>query len=338
MTKKARKRTSRQPLETETKARPVEIKIEETQAGERVDKLVAAVIEKLSRSAVQKLIEEGLVTVNAAPVKASYRLDTGDLVLVSLPPSEPAQILPEPIPLAILYQDASIIVVDKPAGMVTHPAHGHTSGTLVNALLALYPPLAQMDVPERAGIVHRLDKDTSGIIVVAKTEAVRQAIQAQFKAREVQKTYLALVEGHLVPAQGIIEAPIGRDPNNRKRLAVLRGGREAVTIYRVLEFFERHSLVQVEPKTGRTHQIRVHMASVHCPIVGDRVYGYRRPRLLLQRHFLHAQHIRFRHPATGQMVEFNADLPAELTALLERLRAETPRIDPCCCKILNCTH
>jgi 23S rRNA pseudouridine1911/1915/1917 synthase len=212
--------------------------------------------------------------------------------------------------------------------MVTHPAYGHTSGTLVNALLAHCPPLAQVDGPERAGIVHRLDKDTSGLIVVAKNQAIRQALQAQFKARKVGKVYLALVEGHPQPEQGLIEAAIGRDPNHRKRMAVLPGGRDAITAYQVLEYLARHSLVRVEPQTGRTHQIRVHMAFIHHPIVGDRVYGYRKQRLPLKRHFLHAQQIRFRHPQRGQTVEFHADLPLELATLLAQLRAQTPPTEP----------
>jgi 23S rRNA pseudouridine1911/1915/1917 synthase len=241
-------------------------------------------------------------------------------VLVRVPPSQPIEIRPESIPLSILYEDDALIVVDKPAGMVTHPAYGHMSGTLVNALLAHYPPLAQMENLERAGIVHRLDKDTSGVIVIAKTEAIRQALQAQFKAREVQKTYLALVEGHPDPAQGIIETAIGRDPKDRKRMAVLRSGRRAITAYRVLELFDQHSLVELKPETGRTHQIRVHMAFLRHPVVGDRVYGYRKQRLPLKRHFLHAQHIGFRHPQTGQFVEFSVDLPPELISLLARLR------------------
>lgn len=323
------KKKNRQPPEAETAAQQVvEIRIQEMQAGERVDKIVTAEIEELSRSAVQKLIKERFITVNAAPVKASHRLEAGDLVLVRVPSPQPVEIHPEAIPLTILYEDAALIVVDKPAGMVTHPAYGHTSGTLVNALLAHCPPLAQMDDLERAGIVHRLDKDTSGIIVVAKTEAVRQALQAQFKAREVQKTYLALVEGHLDPAQGVIKAAIGRDPKNRKRMAVLRGGRKAITAYRGLEFFDQHCLVQVEPKTGRTHQIRVHMAFLRHPIAGDRVYGYRKQRLPLKRHFLHAQHIRFRHPQTEQVVEFCTDLPPELATLLARLRGQVSQIAP----------
>jgi len=302
----------------------IEIKIQASQAGQRVDKLVADEIKELSRSAVQRLIKEERITVNATPVKASHRLEAGDVVLACLPPPQPSEIHPEPIPLTILYQDASLIVVNKPAGMVTHPAHGHTSGTLVNALLAHVPCLAQMDDPRRAGIVHRLDKDTSGLIVVAKTKAARQALQAQFKAREVQKTYLALVEGHPKPEQGLIEAAIGRDPHHRKRMAVLSSGREAITAYRMLEHFDRHSLVQAKPKTGRTHQIRVHMSFIRHPVVGDRVYGYRRQRLPLKRHFLHAQHIRFRHPSSDQPVEFHADLPPDLLTLLNRLRAHLP--------------
>ncbi len=320
MKKKTRNKTSRQCPEAETAARVVEITVQQAQAGERVDRLVSAAIEGLSRSAAQQLIQRGQITVNAAPVKASHRPQAGERVIVRLPPPQTIEIRPEPIPLAILYQDDSLIVVDKPAGMVTHPAHGHFSGTLVNALLAHYPPLAQTDAPERAGIVHRLDKDTSGLIVVAKTPAVRQALQAQFKARQVHKTYLALVEGHLTPPQGIVETPIGRDPNHRQRMAVLHDGRPAVTRYRVQEFFERHSLAQIEPETGRTHQIRVHMAFLRHPVVGDRVYGYRKQRLPLRRLFLHAQRLRFRHPQTGQSVEFEAELPPELTTLLERLR------------------
>jgi 23S rRNA pseudouridine1911/1915/1917 synthase len=319
---------NRQPLEAATAVQVIDIRVQAAQSGERVDRLLAAELEELSRSAVQRLLKKGLVTLNGAPVKASHRLAAGDLVCVHLPPPPAVEIHPEPIALNSLYEDKSLIVIDKPAGMVTHPAYGHTSGTLVNALLAHYPPLAQVDDPTRAGIIHRLDKDTSGVIVVAKTEATRLALQAQFKAREVHKTYLALVEGHPEPAQGIIKAATGRDPNHRKRMAVVRGGREAITAYRVLEFFDQHSLVQAEPKTGRTHQIRVHMAFIRHPVVGDRVYGYRKQRLPLKRHFLHAHCIRFRHPETDQELEFCADLPDELIDILFRLRAQVPGIRP----------
>lgn len=305
-----------------------ELRIQKSQAGQRVDKLIAAELDELSRAAVQRLIKEQLVTVNATPTKASYRLEVGDVISVRLPPPQSIEIHPEPMPLIIVYEDDGLIVVDKPAGMVTHPAYGHTSGTLVNALLAHHPPLAQVGEPGRAGIVHRLDKDTSGLIVIAKTQAIRQELQALFKARQVHKVYLALVEGHPQPEQGLIEATIGRDPNNRKRMAVLRTGRDAITAYQVLEYLDRHSLVRAEPKTGRTHQIRVHMASIRHPIVGDRVYGYRKQRLPLKRHFLHAQQIRFRHPQSGQLTEFRADLPPELATLLAQLRAQVPRIEP----------
>jgi len=328
MKKRTRNTTSRQRPEATATAQVVEIRIQETQADERLDRLVSAELDELSRSAVQRLIKEGLVTVNSAPAKASRRLEAGDLVLVHVPPPPSVEVRPEPIPLTVLYEDASIIVIDKPAGMVVHPAYGHTSGTLVNALLAHCSLLAQMSDPERAGIVHRLDKDTSGLIVVAKMEAIRLALQSQFKTREVQKTYLALVEGHPEPMEGVIRAAIGRDPKNRKRMAVLRGGREAITAYRVLELFGEHSLVQAEPKTGRTHQIRVHLAFIHHPVVGDQVYGYRKQRLPLKRHFLHAQRIRFRHPQTGQSVEFHSDLPTELADLLAQLRAQVPPIGP----------
>lgn len=300
--------------------RIIEITTQVSQAGERVDQIVASEIDALSRSTVQRLIKKERITVNAAPVKASYRLETGDLITVRLPPPESQTLLPEPIPLDILYQDDDLIVVNKPAGMVTHPAPGHACGTLVNALLAHHPPLVQMTTPERAGLVHRLDKDTSGVIVVAKTEAARRDLQAQFKARKVLKTYLALVEGHPDPEQGRIEAAIGRDPKNRKRMAAIHGGRRAITTYRVQERFARHTLVQVSPKTGRTHQIRVHMAFIGHPVVGDRTYGYRKQRLLSERQFLHAWRIRFAHPQSGRPMSFEAGLPPDLQAVLARLR------------------
>jgi 23S rRNA pseudouridine1911/1915/1917 synthase len=306
-------------------ARILEITTQASQAGERVDKAMAEEIEGLSRSAAQRLIKKEQVTVNAAPVKASYRLAMGDVIVVRLPASKPKIVRPEPIPLDVLHQDDSLIVVNKPAGMVAHPAPGHPSGTLVNALLAHEPSLAQMTPPERAGLVHRLDKDTSGVIVAAKTEAARRALQAQFKARKVQKSYLALVEGHPVPPRGRIEAAIGRDPKNRKRMAAIHGGRRAVTTYRVRERFADHTLMEVRPKTGRTHQIRVHMAFIGHPIVGDLTYGYRKQRLTLERQFLHAWRIQFLHPKTGQSIAFEAPFPPDLEAILTHLRGQSPQ-------------
>jgi 23S rRNA pseudouridine1911/1915/1917 synthase len=204
--------------------------------------------------------------------------------------------------------------------MVVHPAYGHREGTLVNAVLAHAPEVADVGGLERAGIVHRLDKDTSGLIIIAKDNETRIALQKQFKRRRVQKTYLALAEGHVDPREGIVDAPIGRDKRDRKRMAVVRSGRPARTRYRVREYFDDHTLVEVMPRTGRTHQIRVHMAWLGYPLVGDDIYGYRRQRVLKHRHFLHAARLRFTHPATGAEVEFEAPLPPALSALLESLR------------------
>ena len=298
----------------------VELRVGE--GGQRLDKYVAQMVPDLSRSRAQRLIEEGLITVNGEAAKPSYRVEAGDRVVVRIPPPEPVEVRPEPIPLDIVYEDADILVVNKPAGMVVHPAHGHRAGTLVNAILAHCPELAATDEELRPGIVHRLDKDTSGLIVVAKNEAARRYLQRQFKRREVRKVYLALVEGRLEPPQGVIEAPIGRHPRHRKRMAVVEGGREARTDYRVLEYFDQHTLVAAEPKTGRTHQVRVHFASLGHPLVGDPLYGFRRQRLPLRRQFLHAQTLGFRLPASGQYVEFTAKLPEDLRKVLEALRGQ----------------
>jgi 23S rRNA pseudouridine1911/1915/1917 synthase len=300
----------------------IEIRVE--QGGTRVDKHIAEKVPQLSRSFVQKLLQEGCVTVNGQVPKASYRVEVGDLVLVRVPPPEPVEARAELIPLNIIFEDADIIVVDKPAGMVVHPAHGHRSGTLVNAVLAHCPDLAPVGGELRPGIVHRLDKDTSGLIVVAKNDAAHQHMQRQFKQRLVEKTYLALTEGQLPSAQGAIDAPIGRDPRHRKRMAVVvRGGREARTEYTVREYFPEHTLVTVRPVTGRTHQIRIHLASIGHPLVGDRVYGKRKQRLLPNRHFLHAASLAFTLPGTTEQRTFRSDLPDDLAAVLDMLRART---------------
>lgn len=299
---------------------------------ERLDRFLAGQVPDLSRSAAQRLIDEGRVTVNGEPARSSYKVRAGDQVVVLLPGDDGVQELrPEAIPLHVVYEDDALLVVDKPAGMVVHPAPGHTGGTLANALLAHSPALAGLDLPsseQRPGIVHRLDRDTSGVILLAKTEKVQRALQQQFKDRRVDKAYLALVHGHLQPAWGRIEAPIGRDPQHRQRMAVLPGGREAVTEYHVLEQFAwqtgpaagMYSLVKAEPRTGRTHQIRVHLASVGHAVVGDPVYGRRRTHLPLERQFLHAGHLGFQHPVTGQRLELDTPLPADLAGVLELLR------------------
>jgi 23S rRNA pseudouridine1911/1915/1917 synthase len=300
--------------------------------GERLDKFLtdqlAARGVALSRARVQQLIKDGAVRLNGKPEKPAYRLAQGDQLDVQLTPELIAPDLnralqPEPLPLRILYRDADIAAIDKPAGMVVHPAAGNAHGTLVNALLAHFPQVASVGGENRAGIVHRLDKETSGVILVALSEAARLHLMAQFAARSVRKRYLALVDGAPSTLSGVINAPIGRDPAQRKRMAILpanRGGREAISHFQVLERFAQHALLEVLPQTGRTHQIRVHLAFIGCPIVGDAVYGRRKPTLKLGRHFLHAESIVFRNLADEQ-VRVQAPMPPELTRALAALRA-----------------
>lgn len=289
--------------------------------GERLDRTVAAHIPELSRAIAQRLIKEGAVTVNGRVSKPSYCTQAGDEIRVHVPAEPPPEIVAEPIPLAVLYEDDALLVIDKPAGMVVHPAAGHTRGTLVNALLARCPQIADVGGAGRAGIVHRLDKNTSGLILVAKDETAHTALQRQFKHRQVLKTYLALVEGRVHPREGIIEAPMGRDKRQRKKMAVVQSGREARTQYRVLEYLPDHTLLEVYPQTGRTHQVRVHLAWLGYPVAGDSLYGRRRQPLLQNRHFLHAARLRFAHPVTGDELAFESPLPAELAAALKKLRA-----------------
>jgi 23S rRNA pseudouridine1911/1915/1917 synthase len=305
--------------------RQIELQVNERSG--RLDKYLADEIPELSRSAAQRLIDDAQVTVNGEPARASYKTRPGDAVVVLLPSPELRELEPEAIPLAVLFEDESLLVIDKPAGMVVHPAPGHPGGTLVNALLAYCPELAESG-DERPGIVHRLDRDTSGLILVAKSEKARRALQRQFEQRQVDKAYLALLDGHLQPAYGRIEAAIARDPQHRQRMAVLPGGREAITEYHVLEHFAHdlgpaagvYSLVEAEPRTGRTHQIRVHFASIGYPVVADAVYGRRKSRLPLPRQFLHASRLGFKHPNSGQRLNLEAPLPPDLAAVLTLLR------------------
>ncbi len=288
--------------------------------GERLDKITPTHVPDLSRATAQRLIKAGEVTVNGRPSKPSYRVQVGDEVVVRVPIEMPAPVVPENIPLDVIYEDDALLVVNKPAGMVVHPAYGHASGTLVNAVLAHCPQIADVGGPDRAGVVHRLDKDTSGLILIAKDSVTRAALQRQFKRRQVAKTYLALVEGQMQPREGVVEAPVGRDKRQRKKMAVVRSGREARTMYRAIEYFANYTLLEVRPHTGRTHQVRVHLSWLGYPIVGDAVYGRHRQRLLRGRHFLHAARIRFSHPATSEEVEFEAPLPPKLADVLNQLR------------------
>lgn len=291
--------------------------------GERIDRALAAARPDISRAQWQRLIKEGQVTLDGRPVKASQRLEGGERLMVMLPEAAPTDLVPEAIPLDIRYEDRDILVINKPAGMVVHPAPGHDRGTLVNAVLAHAPDLEGIGGEIRPGIVHRLDKDTSGLILVAKNERALRDLQRQFKQRLVEKRYLALVEGAVHPAEAIIEAPIGRDPRQRKRMAVIRPGssatsRPAETRYRALTFYDDFTLVECFPLTGRTHQIRVHMAFAGYPLVGDTVYGRRKQRLPLRRHFLHAARLSFTRP-DGQPMTIEAELPPDLQQLLDQL-------------------
>lgn len=290
------------------------------EGAERLDRSIVAQVPDLSRAQVQRLIKSGQVLVDGRPSKPAYLVEAGQRIEVVLPEEPETAILPESLPLDIIYEDDALLVVNKRAGMVVHPALGHTSGTLVNALLAHCPQVANVGGIERAGIVHRLDRGTSGLLVVAKDEATRDALQRQFKRRRVRKVYLTLVEGRIEPREGIIELPVGRDRMERKKMAVVRTGRDARTTYRVVEYFRDHALVEVRPQTGRTHQIRVHMAWIGYPIVGDSVYGTHRQRLLQGRHFLHAAKLSFVHPGSGEEVTFEAPLPVQLEGVLKRLR------------------
>ncbi len=289
--------------------------------GERLDTFIARRCPELSRSHARRLIDEGLVSVNGRKVKPSERVAAGLSVSVTIPPPETITLVPEAIPLTIIYQDGDIIVLDKPAGLTVHPASGHPSGTLVNALLAACPDLRGIAGTLRPGIVHRLDKDTSGLMVVAKNDRAQRALQRQLKDRDVRKTYLALVRGVPAPREGTIAAPIGRHPKNRKKMAVVADGREATTRYRVREEIAggQYSLLEVEPVTGRTHQIRVHLAAVGHPVVGDATYG--RPSAAVGRQFLHAHKLAFGMPLGGRTVEFESPLPADLREALSQLRA-----------------
>ena len=287
-----------------------------TTEGVRLDKYIAQECPDLSRSYVQRLISEGYITVNDRAAKGSLKLNIGDKIAAVIPPPAPPTPLPEEIPLNIVYEDSDLLVVDKPAGLAVHPAPGHPSHTLVNAILAHCPDFA-ISGSMRPGIVHRLDKNTSGLMVVAKNDAAQQSLSNQMKARSVLKRYLVLIQGHLSPERAIIDAPIGRDPGHRKRMAVVSEGREARTQYRVIKYLNGYTLIEVTLETGRTHQIRVHLSSIGFPVVGDEVYGRKSPHL--GRQFVHACQLGFRLHSSGEYVEFSSKLPADLEQALERL-------------------
>src|SRR5581483_11347517 len=281
--------------------------------GVRLDKFILRQRLDLSRSYIQSFIQDGFVQVEGKPRKPNYTVKSGETITLEIPPPAPTAAQPETIPLAILYKDDALLVVNKPAGMVVHPAAGHGSGTLVNAVLG-YDPEIVTGNEERPGIVHRLDRDTSGVMLIAKTDAALRALQRQFAAREVHKTYLALVHGVVKTPQGKIDAPIARDPRDRKKMAVVTKphARNAVTLFYVLARTNKYTLLRVEPETGRTHQIRVHLAFIKHPVVADEVYGKKRNELGLTRQFLHAWRIEFAHPVSGEKMTWGAPLPQDL--------------------------
>jgi 23S rRNA pseudouridine1911/1915/1917 synthase len=291
------------------------------EAGERIDRYLAAVLAgEASRSQVQDWIRAGLVRVNGKPVKPNCRLEAGDMLEVTMPEPEPEELEPEPIPLDIVYEDRDVVVVNKPRGLVVHPAPGHQRGTLVNALLYHCRDLSGVGGKIRPGIVHRIDKDTSGLLMAAKNDQAHQRLSEQLKAHAVVRKYTAVVQGIVPHDRGTIDAPIGRDPRDRKKFAVNpKSGKPAVTHFAVLERFREHTLLELSLETGRTHQIRVHMSYAGYPLEGDPLYGRRR-KALMDGQALHASTLGFRHPASGEPMLFEAPLPEDMERLLGMLR------------------
>ncbi len=292
-----------------------------TDAGKRLDKLISEQLPELTRSAVQHLMQDGCVTIAGKPVKKNTRASAGDVITVELPEPREVEIEPENIPLDIVYEDGDIIVVNKPKGMVVHPAPGNWSGTLVNALMYhCGDSLSGINGEIRPGIVHRIDKDTSGLLVVAKNDRAHQSLAEQIKVHSAGRRYFAVVYGTPREQKGTVNAPIARHPIDRKKMAVLAGGREAITHYEVLEQYAGYSYLTFLLETGRTHQIRVHMAHIGHPIIGDPLYGPAKDKWKLQGQCLHAGELTLTHPATGERMTFQAPLPAYFTTVLQKLR------------------
>ena len=290
---------------------------------ERLDKFLVGQLQEFSRSRIQGLIADGSVDVNGRTAKkAGQTLESGFSVTVRIPPVASTDLVAEDIPLDIVFENEDLIVVNKPAGMVVHPAAGHSSGTLVNAVLGYEPDIEGIGGEERPGVVHRLDKETSGLILLAKNERAHRWLQDQFRLRKVDKTYLALVDGKPPTPSGRVESYIGRDPSHRKRMAIVSEsrGREAISEYKTVESFRDHTLLEFHPLTGRTHQIRLHCAFLGCPIVGDEVYGRKTFSVVIERHFLHAYRLKIILPGEKEVKMFEAPLPEELEQVLVSLR------------------
>jgi 23S rRNA pseudouridine1911/1915/1917 synthase len=316
------------------------LEVSDAAAGTRLDAYTANRLGNLSRARVQRAIEDGEILVNERTVKASYRLRAGDRIDLDLTEPPPSELLPEALPISIVFEDEDLVVVDKAAGMVVHPGAGVSSGTLANALAYHFQELSREAGPMRPGIVHRLDRDTSGLIVVAKNDQAHEALSEQFRSRQVVKVYIALVHGGVRSSSGEITARIGRSRHNRTRMAVLRsGGREAITLFEVAVRYQEFSLLRVRIKTGRTHQIRVHLSHIGHPVAGDSVYGKGRAEtirdraarssvLSLGRHFLHSATLQFKHPRTGEQLDFVSPLPDTLVNCLSTLGQPLMRPGP----------
>ena len=296
---------------------PVVHELTSSTSGPRLDRFLADRLSGLTRSYLKRLITEGYVAIGGLPARPSQRLHAGDVVRVTIPEPRPTSLVPQPMDLSVVYEDGALLVVDKPPELTVHPGPGHPDRTLVNAIIARCPDLTGVGGVLRPGIVHRLDKDTSGLIIVAKNGHAHASLSQQMKDRVVRKKYLALVKGRPEPQKGAIDAPIGRDPRNRKRMAVIDGGRHALTEYRTVRRYREHTLLEVSPITGRTHQIRVHLSFIRHPVVGDPAYGGRST--LLGRQFLHAAQLRFHQPTTGAEIECYAPLPPDLAGALDFL-------------------
>jgi 23S rRNA pseudouridine1911/1915/1917 synthase len=315
-----RNRPNYKPVEDTSEQRWI---IEDEQVGTRLDRFLASTLADISRTSVQQLINDGAVLVNEKPGKSGYTLRLHDSVVVlSTNTHSTAQFVPpQTLPLEIVYEDEDILIINKAAGMVVHPAVGHYDDTVVNALVARYPELQEVEGDLRPGIVHRLDRDTSGLLIIAKNVRVQAALIEQIKQHEIEKRYIALVEGNVSLDRGSIDAPIGRNPRHRQQMMVTTiDSREARTHFRVLERFARHTLLLLQLETGRTHQIRVHLKAIGHPVVGDPVYGsgHMPADIALQRQFLHAYQLHFTHPSTGNVLDVEAPLPSDLQTILDQ--------------------
>lgn len=296
--------------------------VDEDSKNLRLDVFLSRYFEDKSRSYLQNLIEEGNVKVNEKLKKSNYKLKYGEKVEILIPEPIGLNVEPEDIPLDIVYEDTDVIVVNKPQGMVVHPAAGVYNGTLVNALLSHCKDLSGINGVARPGIVHRIDKDTSGVLVIAKNDNAHNKLAEQFKDHSMTRSYIALVEGILKKDEGTIDAPLGRHPVERIKIAVIKNGRRAITHFRVLERFNNNTLVECVLETGRTHQIRVHMAYIGHPLVGDPVYGHKKQRFNLKGQMLHAKKLGFIHPSTGEYMEFQSDLPDYFSKVIGILKNE----------------